>query len=147
MTEPAPEAGPRPRQPFRVRLTLALIYAAVLPLVVFGVFVLTQVSPNGGATLGPALLFAIAVAAIVGIVLALYLAADMTAPLRRIAAAVDRVSRGDLSTRIDVEAEDELGRLADSHNRLAADLERRNRELRQILAPIEKPSPGLGVDR
>jgi signal transduction histidine kinase/HAMP domain-containing protein len=148
MTEPAPEAGPRPRQPFRLRLTLAFIYAAVLPLVLFGVFVLIQGSPNGrGGTLGPALLFAIAVAALIGVVLALYLAADMTAPLRRIAAAVDRVSKGDLSTRIEIEAEDELGRLAESHNRLAADLERRNRELRQILSAIEKASPGLGVDR
>ncbi|HEX8024611.1 MAG TPA: ATP-binding protein [Candidatus Limnocylindrales bacterium] len=147
-TEPADDAGAAQKQPFRLRLTVALVYAAVLPLAGFGVFVLTQVPPTGpGQTLGPALLFAIAVAAIVGVVLALYLASDLTAPLRRIAASVDRVSRGDLSTRIAFEGEDELGRLAESHNRLAADLERRNTELRRILAAIEAASPSLGVDR
>jgi len=142
------EPGPRPKQPFRLRLTLAFIYAAVLPLAGFGVFVLAQLSPETGrGTLGPVLLFAVAAAAIVAVVLALYLAADLTAPLRRIASAVDRVSRGDLSTRIDLEGDDELARLAESHNRLAADLERRNTELRRILSAIEKAAPGLGVDR
>jgi signal transduction histidine kinase len=147
---PAAEAGsasaPQKRS-FRLRLTVALVYAAVLPVAGFGVFVLAQVSPGSGQTFGAALLFAIAVAALVGITLALYLAADLTAPLRRIAASVDRVSRGDLSTRIDLEGDDELGRLAESHNRLAADLERRNLELRRILAAIEQAGPSLGADR
>ena len=66
--------------------------------------------------------------------------------LRAIASAVDRVSAGDLSTPIHVSGEDELARLADSHNRLAADLERRNRELGRILAAIETTSPRDGVD-
>lgn len=151
MATPAPEAGsagtPRPRS-FRLRLTVALVYAAVLPVAGFGVYVLAQVSPSGaGQTFAPALLFAIAVAALVGITLALYLASDLTAPLRHIAASVDRVSRGDLSTRIALEGDDELGRLAESHNRLAADLERRNLELRRILAAIESAAPSLGADR
>jgi signal transduction histidine kinase len=148
VAEPEPSKRAAGQQPFRLRLTLAFIYAAVFPLAAFGVFVLTQVTPGGPAvTIGPALLFAIAAAAIVGVILALYLAADLTAPLRRIAAAVEAVSKGDLSRRIEVGGDDELGRLADSHNRLAADLERRNRELRRILAAIEKASPRLGVDR
>ncbi|HLX34298.1 MAG TPA: ATP-binding protein [Candidatus Limnocylindrales bacterium] len=142
MTEPAS----RPKRPFRLRLTLGFIYAAVLPVAAFGLFVLVQVAPEKGSTFGAVLLFAIAAAVIIGVVLALYLAADVTAPLRRIATSVERVSRGDLSTRIDVDGEDELGRLAESHNRLAADLERRNRELRRILSAIEKASPSLGVD-
>jgi len=146
--EPGREVVPAQPRPFRLRLTVALVYAAVLPVALFGVFVLTQVPQTGpGQTLGPALLFAIAAATIVGVLLALYLASDLTAPLRRIAASVDRVSHGDLSTRIDLEGEDELGRLAESHNRLAADLERRNRELRRILAAIEQADPGLGADR
>jgi signal transduction histidine kinase len=65
--------------------------------------------------------------------------------LRAIAAAVDRVSAGDLSSPIRVAGDDELARLADSHNRLAGDLERRNRELGQILAAIEGASPRDGV--
>ncbi len=142
-----PPARADGKQPFRLRLTLAFIYAAVFPLAAFGVFVLTQITPGGPAvTIAPALLFAIAAAAIVGVILALYLAADLTAPLRRIAAAVEAVSKGDLSRRIEVGGDDELARLAESHNRLAADLERRNRELRRILSAIEKATPSLGID-
>jgi signal transduction histidine kinase/HAMP domain-containing protein len=81
------------------------------------------------------------VGAIVAVLLAYLLAADLTAPLRAIAAAVERTSAGDLSTRIVVPGEDELARLADSHNRLAGDLERRNRELGRILEAIERGSP------
>jgi signal transduction histidine kinase/HAMP domain-containing protein len=132
---------------FRTRLTIGLVTAAILPLVAFGVVVLLtgdQASPSG--TVGRILLFAIATAAVIGILLAYLLAADLTGPLRAIAAAVDRVSAGDLSTPISVPGEDELARLADSHNRLAATLERRNRELGQILVAIESASPRDGVD-
>src|SRR5207244_2307162 len=61
-------------------------------------------------------------------------------PLRAIAAAVDRASAGDLSTPILVAGDDELARLAESHNRLAGDLERRNRELGRILSAIVSDS-------
>jgi signal transduction histidine kinase/HAMP domain-containing protein len=140
--------GPR-RRPFRLRLTLALISAAVFPLAGFGIWALARFSTSGApdVTLAPALLFALAASAIFAVVLALILAIDLTSPLRTIADSVDRVSKGDLSTRIALEGEDELARLAESHNRLAADLERRNVELRRILAAIERASPSLGVDR
>lgn len=135
---------------FRARLTIALIGAAILPLAGFGAIVLLSgaTAPADGAdpTLGRLLLFAIAVAALLAVLIAYLLAADLTAPLRAIASAVDRVSAGDLSTRIVVSGEDELARLADSHNRLAADLERRNRELGRILAAIETASPRDGVN-
>ena len=149
--DPRGAAGSRvgSRMPFRLRLTIALIGAAVFPLGGFGLVLLTQFGARsgGGPALASVLLFAIAAATILGVLLALILAADLTSPLRAIAAAVDRVSHGDLSTRIQVAGEDELARLADSHNRLAADLERRNLELGRILSAIEKASPGLGVDR
>src|SRR5437016_6214221 len=110
---------------FQSRLTIGLIAAAVLPLAGFGLVVLLIGSSSADATLGRVLLFAAVTAALVGILLAYLLAADLTGPLRAIAAAVDRVSAGDLSTPIAVPGEDELARLADSHNRLAAVLERR----------------------
>jgi signal transduction histidine kinase len=97
-------------------------------------------------TLGRVLLFAVVVAVLGGILIAWLLAADLTAPLRAIASAVDRVSAGDLSSKIVVSGEDELARLAESHNRLAADLERRNRELGRILTAIESASPRDGVE-
>ena len=135
---------------FRTRLTLALILSAVLPMTAFGLLVLAMDAFVGGSgadsNLARLLLFGLAIAVLLAIFVSYLLAADLTRPLRAIAAAVDRVSAGDLSTPIRVAGDDELARLADSHNRLSADLERRNRELGQILAAIEGASPRDGVD-
>ncbi|HEY3523906.1 MAG TPA: ATP-binding protein [Candidatus Limnocylindrales bacterium] len=133
--------------PFRTRLTVALVAASILPLAGFGLL-LVAVGGIGteAQTLGRLLLFAIALAAVLAILLAYLLIADLTGPLRAIGRAVDRVAAGDLGTPIDLPGEDELGRLAESHNRLAADLERRNRQLARILAAIETTSPRDGVD-
>ena len=135
---------------FRSRLTLALILSAVLPLTAFGLLVLAIGAALGGtgadSNLARLLLFGLAIAVLLAIFFSYLLAADLTRPLRAIAAAVDRVSAGDLSTPIRVAGDDELARLADSHNRLAGDLERRNRELGRILAAIEGASPRDGVE-
>ena len=135
---------------FRTRLTLALILSAILPMTAFGLLVLAMNSIVGGNGVDPnlarLLLFALAIAVLLAIFVSYLLAADLTRPLRAIVAAVERVSAGDLSTPIRVAGDDELARLADSHNRLSADLERRNRELGRILAAIEGASPRDGVE-
>jgi signal transduction histidine kinase len=146
------EREPRPPRlgvqlAFRTRLTAALLAAAILPLAVFGLLLLV-VQPSGtDQTTARLLLFAIAVTVLLGVLVAYLLAADLTAPLRAIASAVDRASAGDLGTPIEVPGEDELARLAESHNRLAADLMRRNRELGRILAALETMTPGDGAER
>lgn len=148
MTDPAEPPGPPTRLSFRSRLTIALIAAAILPLTLFGVVVLLVGGSVGGPaadpTVGRVLLFAIAVVVTLAIITSYALAGDLLGPLKSVASAVDRVSAGDLSTPIQVAGEDELARLADSHNRLAADLERRNRELGRILAAIDEVSPRSG---
>ncbi len=132
---------------FRGRLTLGLIAAAVLPLAGFGIVVLVaDTAVTRDDTIARILLFAIITAGLIGVTFAYLIAADLIGPLRAIAAAVDRVAAGDLSTPIAVPGEDELARLADSHNRLAATLERRNRELGRILAAIESASPRDGAE-
>ena len=135
---------------FRSRLTLALTLSAVLPMTILGLLVLgigaALGGPSADSNLARLLLFGLAIAVLLAILFSYLLAADLTRPLRAIAAAVDRVSAGDLSTPIRVPGDDELARLADSHNRLAGDLERRNRELGRILAAIEGASPRDGVD-
>ncbi len=136
---------------FRTRLTVALIFAAVLPMTAFGLLVLAIGVVGGGgpvadANLARVLLFGLAIAVLLAVFVSYLVAADLTQPLRAIAKAVDRVSAGDLSTPIRVGGDDELARLAESHNRLAADLERRNRELGRILAAIEGASPRHGVE-
>ncbi len=133
---------------FRTRLTLALIAAAVLPLASFGIAVVAaqRLLPDPEATVPRLLLLMIVLAGLLAVLVAYALSSDLTAPLRAIAAAVDRVSAGDLSTPIVVTGDDELARLAESHNRLAAELERRNRELGHILAALVAASPRDGVD-
>jgi two-component system sensor histidine kinase VicK len=133
---------------FRTRLTVALIAAAVLPLASFGLVVVAaqRLLPDPASTVPRILLLTIAFAALLAVLVAFALAADLTAPLRAIAAAVDRVSTGDLSAPIVVTGDDELARLAESHNRLAGELERRNRELGRILAALVAASPRDGVD-
>jgi signal transduction histidine kinase/HAMP domain-containing protein len=135
---------------FRSRLTLALILAAILPMTAFALLVLAIGLVIGGpaadANLARLLLFGLAIAVLLAVFISYLLAADLTRPLRVIATAVDRVTAGDLSTPIRVGGDDELARLAESHNRLAADLERRNRELGRILLAIEGASPRDGVD-
>ena len=135
---------------FRSRLTLALILASILPMTGFGLLVLAIDLFFGGAAtdvnLSRVLLFGLAIAVLLAVFVSYLLAADLTRPLRAIATAVDRVTAGDLTSPIRVSGDDELARLAESHNRLAADLERRNRELGRILAAIEGASPRDGVE-
>jgi signal transduction histidine kinase/HAMP domain-containing protein len=147
---PPPEPAST-RLSFRGRLTLALIASTILPVAILGLLALALGgSMAGGATDANVarglLVFGIAVIVAVSIVASYALADTLTRPLRSIATSVDRVSAGDLSTPIRVAGDDELARLAESHNRLAADLERRNRELRRILRAIDEVSPRDGVE-
>jgi signal transduction histidine kinase len=136
---------------FQARLTMALVLAAVIPLAGFGI-ILALTANLGGAdgtdpTLGRLLLLALVLAGLFGLLLAYILATDLMRPLRAISAAVERASAGDLSTPLEVTGDDELAGLAESHNRLAADLGRRNHELGRILDAISQLSPRTGVDR
>jgi signal transduction histidine kinase/HAMP domain-containing protein len=140
---------PRSRLSFRARLTASLIAAAVLPLAGFGIVALLTAPPAAATAIpiGPILGFAIAIAFVFGVLLAYMLATDFAAPLRAIAQAVERASAGDLTTPIQASGDDEIARLAESHNRLAADLERRNRELGRVLVAMEDASPRDGIDQ
>ena len=144
-----PEAS-APRLSFRARLTLALLFAAIVPLVVFGVvvvaFEIILGRQGADATFAQILLFALAILLAFAIVAAFALATELLGPLRSVVAAVDRVAKGDLSSPMHVAGDDELARLADSHNRLAADLERRNRELGRILSSLDEVSPQDDVE-
>ncbi len=144
-------ADPQRGLSFRARLTVALIASAIVPLVAFVVVVLLLlvVFGTGAADNNVArstFVFALTVIIAVAIVTSYLLASELTEPLRSIARSVDRVSSGDLSAPIRVAGDDELARLAESHNRLASDLERRNQELRRILAAIDEVSPRDDVE-
>ena len=150
----APSSAPAPevhgRVSFRTRLVLALLVTSILPLAVFGLIVLVAellLGRQGAeATMGQVLLFAMAVILVVAIFAAFGLSNELTAPLRAVIASVDRVAKGELQSPIRLAGDDELARLAESHNRLADDLERRNVELTRILAAIDEVSPRDDVD-
>jgi signal transduction histidine kinase/HAMP domain-containing protein len=130
---------------FQTRLTLTLLAAAIVPVGVFGLVLIAtgSVDPQVGSRL---LLFMFAVAVAVGILGGAVIGLDLVRPLREISTAVQRVSAGDLSQPIPVDGDDVLAQLAESHNRLAADAQRRNRQLGLILAAVEAAEPRDGVE-
>ncbi|HUP43101.1 MAG TPA: ATP-binding protein [Thermoanaerobaculia bacterium] len=73
----------------------------------------------------------------------LYLARRITLPIQALAEGTERVGRGDLGHRVEVEADDELGVLVRSFNRMTAELarnreviERSNRDLKEANAHL-----------
>jgi signal transduction histidine kinase/HAMP domain-containing protein len=127
---------------FRARLTLGLIVAAVLPLAAFGAIALLAGSdPETEDALARWLLLAIAVAVVFGVVLAAALASNLAASLRALARSVERVGAGDADAALELPGDDEISRLAESQNRLARDLSRRNRELRRLVEALQAITP------
>jgi len=128
---------------FRARVTTALVAAAVIPVTAFGlvVLLLANVASVDGDTLARGLLLAVAISVVFAVVLAAALAANLAGFLRALTHTVDRVSAGDLPEGIELPGDDEISRLAESHNRLARDLSRRNRELRRLLDALEAITP------
>jgi signal transduction histidine kinase len=131
--------------PFRILLTAALILSAVLPLAVFGAILLTARLGTDDRVVVPLLIASIVAAALFGLLVAAIAVTSLTKPLRRITAAVERVAAGESSPPIHLTGDDELVRLAESHNRIAAEAQRRNRELGALLRAIAEYSPAQGV--
>ena len=130
---------------FRVLLTASLIVAAVLPLAVFGGIVMAAGLDSDESVVGPLLIGAIVAASFFGLLAAAAAVAGLTAPLRRITTAVERVAAGESSPPINITGDDELARLAESHNRIAAEAGRRNRELGALLGAVAGYNPGQGT--
>ena len=75
------------------------------------------------------------------------MAGSLTAPLRALATTLDRIAAGDTNTPLPALADDELGRLAERQNQLAADLLRRNRQVARVVDAVGTYSPREGADR
>jgi signal transduction histidine kinase len=135
----------RSRLSFQARLTITLLAAALVPLAVFGVLLILTgaLDPQVGSRL---LLFMLAIAVAAGVLGGAVVGRDLVAPLREISDAVTRVSAGDGTQVIPVEGNDVLAQLAESHNRLATDAQRRNQQLGLILAAVESAEPRDGAD-
>jgi two-component system, OmpR family, sensor histidine kinase VicK len=130
---------------FRVLLTTGLIAAAVLPVAIFGGIVVVAGLYTEAGVVVPLLIGTIVAAAFFGLLAAAVAVSGITAPLRRITTAVERVAAGESSPPIHITGDDELARLAESHNRIAAEAQRRNRELGALLRAIATYNPAQGV--
>ena len=127
----------------RARIPLAAIVAAVLPVALFGLLLVV----NGSTGVLPLVLTALVVAALVGLAVGGLLVGSVTGPLRALGARLDRITAGERPDPLPPLADDELGRLAERQEELAADLVRRNRQVERAVAAITAWAPGDGAAR
>lgn len=83
-----------------------------------------------------AILFAAGGAVIIALLLGIFLARTISRPVREVTAATQIVAGGDLGYQVPVRTKDELGELAESFNRMSADLARVTEQRRQMTADI-----------
>lgn len=88
------------------------------------------------ARVNRALLWAGLAAGAMGILAVGLMARRALSPVRALSAAADRLGRGDLSQRVSPPSGDEVGRLGDSFNRMASDLEEAQSQRRALLADV-----------
>jgi len=82
------------------------------------------------------LLYAGLGAAVIALILGIFLAGGLTRPLRELTAAIRAMARGDLEQQVEVRSQDELGELAAAFNQMSADLTEANLARRQMTADI-----------
>ena len=81
-------------------------------------------------------LFAAAIALVVAIIVSLILAERLARPVHAVSEAASRVAKGDLSQRVPVSDDDELGMLGASFNEMATALAESQRREREFLASV-----------
>jgi signal transduction histidine kinase len=95
--------------------------------------------PRGANFLGrinEALIIATAGAAVLALLLGLLLARALTRQLRELSLATHRIAEGELGQQVAVRSKDEVGQLAESFNRMSADLAKSRDIRRQMTADI-----------
>jgi|688.fasta_scaffold248283_2 two-component system OmpR family sensor kinase/two-component system sensor histidine kinase BaeS len=94
-----------------------------------------------------AVLIAGMTAGLVGLVLALLLVRQITRPLGSLTRAAQQIAGGDLSVRVPVQSNDELGDLATTFNQMAGSLETQGKLRRNLMADVahELRTPLAGI--
>jgi signal transduction histidine kinase len=141
---PAPPAAVQPGSaPVVVtRDGLVTAYAAIPN----GAGVVAISQPQAAApALAVPLLATLAVAVVLAMAFGPVLSRTLVSPLTRMTATLDRLQAGDLSARLPVTGDDEVSRLAASHNRLADALAARNRSLALVSHAVAGLSPRDGA--
>ena len=125
----------------RVRITIAVMVAALLPVSIFGLLLVASGS-TGATTL---VLIALVVAALVGLAVSGLLVGIVVRPLRALETRLDRITAGERVEPLPQLPDDELGRLAERQEELAADLARRNRQVARAVDAITAWAPADGA--
>jgi signal transduction histidine kinase len=115
--------------------------AAVLPVAVFGLLLVL----NGSTGILTLLLTALVLAALVGLGIGGFLVGSVTSPLRALGARLDRITAGQRPDPLPPLADDELGRLAERQEDLAADFARRNEQVARAVEAITAWTPDDGA--
>ena len=124
---------------FRARLLIALMAAALVPVAVLGVLLWATGAGGSGAPgsqIDLVVLFGLILAGFAGAALAVGLETVLLAPLNRVLEGAKQLAEGNRRTPIDAPGEDELGQLAERYNRLAAELDQRDRTLASLRMAI-----------
>lgn len=145
-TVPDPAGGPGSGVPIRVLLTFGLVVAGLLPLALFGAILMLAGLDTQPRIVLPVLVACLVAGALFGLLLAAFVTTRVTEPLRRITAAVEKVAAGEPGPALPVTGDDEIARLAESHNRIAGEVERRNRELDRLLGAVAAYGPTAGME-
>ncbi|HEU5422513.1 MAG TPA: ATP-binding protein [Nitrolancea sp.] len=87
-------------------------------------------------TLRQSLLLALALASLVAVAVSVFVTGRITTPIRRMALVSQRIARGDYGARAEVTARDEIGDLARSLNRMAAELETTEQRRIQLIGDV-----------
>lgn len=75
-------------------------------------------------------------AGVVAVIFSLILASRITTPIAQMTRASQAMARGDLEQRIEVDGNDEVGRLASAFNQMSAQISRSNHAMRDLLADV-----------
>lgn len=89
-----------------------------------------------GQNLNRLILLAGGIASVAALVLGLLLTESVARPLRAVRDAAQRIGSGELSVRVPLNSDDEVGDLAEAFNQMATDLERNEQQRRTMMADI-----------
>ena len=142
---PTTRRGERGGLSFQTRLTLVVIAAAIIPLGSSGLLLIARrvVDAAVGSRL---LLFVVAITVVLAMRASGLRRARPDPPAARHRGRGPRVVGGRPHPAHPGRGNDVLAQLAESHNRLAADVDRRNRQLGRILAAVEAAEPRDGLE-
>jgi signal transduction histidine kinase/DNA-binding NarL/FixJ family response regulator len=107
-----------------------------LSIVIVAAVAVTATTSTVGFHLGVPLWLRPIIAGTLALTMVQFLAHGMTRPLRDMANATTSMARGDYSLRVHTTAVDEVGRLAEAFNRMAAELAEIDRQRRDLVANV-----------